>query len=506
MTDSTLLTSLRQSRLLWIAIACSGAAAHAQSPGASSFLGSSGYAPSAVSLPNAPEPGNVHTPATPIVRAVMPPAEQPFVLPRNFHIAPAATSSDTPEKISYYLSSTWSVRNLIEAMLIAGIPNISSAPVVPRGAFGGEDGFNAYSNAIQTWGSQNETVLRYHARRFEVGLTTAETRDLASNLALPLLLHQQAQYIPAPADAAFSDRMANAAESIVVTRNDDGMLVPNYSKLGGTVIAAFVGKSLADTLGAPELNTGHFVEKYVGYSLLGDLATNTAHELVRAARGPETGMYEMHGRATEDSYYPLSIGGKTIYWLHSTYTLRNFLTAGFIASIPAIPKRPLEPEPGEPSTWGNYPNFGAADFAYGDAMFSWKDTVEDKSRQFGRRFGGGLSEVETQDLLQNFVIPVAFDMDPRYIPLGSGYSAGQRAAHAFSSLVVGHTDSGNHMVNLPVLGGTVGAAFAAKEYYYPQIGAPELGTTSVLMRTISLNLAADGIYNVLSEFFGHRSY
>jgi hypothetical protein len=491
------LLSLRTSYCT-LALACiigAGNAALAQSAGDSMFGGSTANAPSATpsssastALPDAP------VSQTAMIRGAVKPVDQPLVLPKNFHISYAASRSNVPTKLSYYLGSAFSSRNLVEALLIAGVPNISSPPLRPDGnSF--ETGWDQYSDEITAWGKQNEVVLRTHAHRFEVGLATAETRQITSNLALP------------PLDSSFDERMENAAESIVVTRNDFGDRVPNYSKLGGTVLAAYLGKTVyAKQLGAPELDSGHFMMKYIGFSLLGDLATNTARELIRSARAPEMQMYEANGRSTEDSYYPLSMGGKVIYWLHSAYAPRNFLTAGFIASIPNIPKRPVEPEYYNPASWGTYTNYPAANQAYGEAMFAWKTTIENNARQFGRRFGGGLAEVETQDLLQNFAIPELFDMDPRYIPLGNGYSAGQRTEHAFSSLVVGHTDAGNKTVNLPLLGGTVGAAFAAKQFYYPQVGAPELANTSVLMRTVGLNLLADGVVNLMSEFFGHRSY
>lgn len=479
-----------------------GSLALAQESGSSMFGGHASPPPSSTSasLPDAP----VGT--APMVRGAMSKGEQPLVLPRNYQIAFASSRSNLPAKVRYYLGSTWSIRNLAEAFLIAGIPNITPAPPMPAG-MDFNSSWDIYTDQITRWGKQNEVTMRYHLHRMDVGLATVETRDLASNLVLPVLLHQQAQFIPAPLDASFSERMANAAESIVITQNDMGRRVPNYSKLGGTVAAALMAKEFyASALDAPELSTGRFALKYVGYSLLGDLATNTAHELIRSARVPEMQMYETNGRSTEDSYYPLSIGGKAIYWLHSTYSPRIFLTAGFIASLPSIPKRPVEPLQGNPSTWGIYPSYDEADVAYGSAMYAWKDSIEVKSRQLGRRFGGGLAEVESQQLLQNFIIPEAFGMDPRYIPLGNGHTAGQRTAHAFSSLFIGHMDSGNKTINLPVLGGTMGAAFAAKEIYYPQIGTPELATTSLLMRTVGLNLAADGLFNVLSEFFGHRSY
>ncbi len=504
MTDSAL-RALRKpcSSLLLVSATCFGAQAWAQSPGSAMF--SSFPAPS---LPDAPSA------TLPIVRGAMPAGEQSLVLPRNFRITPAAAKSNTPEKVSYYLHSTWQIRNFAEAMAVAGIPNITSAPCQPR-ALGCpnqpndleyEAAMDHYSDEIDAWRRVNEATLRYHGYRFGVGLATAETRDFFSNLVLPLALHQQAQYIPAPVNSDFSARMLNAAESIVVTHNDAGMLVPNYSKLGGTVAAAFLGKSLyANAFHAPELNSNHFAMRYIGYSLLGDLATNAAHELVRGALEPDLTYYNLHGRSTDDSYYPLSIGGKLVYWVRSTYAVRNFASAALIASMPTIPSEPVEPN-GDPATWNGYPNYESAYDHYGDTVLAWKDGLENNVRYHARRFAGGLSESETEMVLQNFALPVVFSMDPRYVPLGAGHSAGQRFAHAIEGLWVTHTDAGTRTVNLPVLGGTFGAALLAKEAYYPQLSVPALASTSVFAKTVGVNLAADALYNVIGEFLRHRGY
>ncbi|RRA49395.1 hypothetical protein D1Y84_15015 [Acidipila sp. EB88] len=438
------------------------------------------------------------------------PDAQPFHVPRNFRITPAAGRSRLPGKLSYYLHSTYSVRNLLEALAVAGVPEIPDPPLYPHpdGLSGGqyEEALQLYNDEITDWGHDTEAILRYRGRRAAVGLGTAETRDLLSNLVLPVALHQEARYLPAPINSDLSQRMWNALESIVVTRNDHGDMAPNYSKLGGTVGAAFIGKSVfADAFSAPELNSGHFVMHYVGYSLLGDLATNTAHELIRAAREPDASYFELHGRATEDSYYPLSAGGKVVYWAHSTYGLRSIVTAGLIAAIPPVYDRPKEPT-GDPSTWGIYPTYQEAYDNWGEATLLWKDNLEDTLRYHGRRLIGGFSEVESQLILQNLLVPEIFGMDPRYIPLGSDHPAGQRLAHAFTSIVIGHTDAGTRTLNLPVLGGTVGAAVLAKEVYYPQLGAPALASGSMFARTLSLNFIADGIYNLASEFLRHHDY
>jgi hypothetical protein len=438
----------------------------------------------------------------------------PLALGRNFHIAPAATQSDVPEKVSYYLHSAVSVRNVAEAIAIGGVPNITAAPAQPlaptdsslESAKTYQDQMTAYGDAMDVWRRTNDVTLRYHSARIEVGLATAETRDFLSNLALPVALHQQAQYLPAPIDASFGGRMWNALSSIVVTRNDEGYLVPNYSKLGGTVAAAYLGKSLyASTFNAPELDSGHFVEHYVGYSLLGDLATNAAHELVRAARQPDMSMYALKGGASDDSYSPLSLGGKVILWGQSTYSLRNFVSGALMAGVPQVSDQPVEPQPGIITTQQEADTYNNAYQAWGTAELAWKQNLESDLRYRERKFIGGFSESETQMLGQNLVLPIALDMDPRYLPLGPGNGAGRRIGHALRGLVLTHMDSGAMTVNAPLLGGTVGAAYLARELYYPRLGVPELEPNAVLVKTIGLNLVADALGNLYTEFFGRAA-
>ena len=498
---------MRSSRKLYLSLLLGTAswASHgwAQLSSTSSFLGQP--APEPAPLPDAP----LTKPA--IVRGVMPATEQPLVLPRNFRLTPGASRTNMPGKVSYYLSSTWSLRNLLEALAVAGVPQITTAPVRPMSQDANyQQELDNYGHQLDSWFQVNETTLRYHADRFGVGLATAETRELFSNLVLPVGLHQQARYLPAPVNSDFSERMENAVASIVVTRSDAGALVPNYSKLGGTVAAAFLGKALyASAFHAPELDSNHFVAHYVGYSLLGDMATNVAHELIRAAREPDMTYYNLHGRATDDSYYPLSLGGKVVYWARSTYAPRVFITAALIGGLPdlhLIQNRPQDPVYNNPGTWNGDPTYNQAYNDYGQDLLTWKDQVENNARYHARRLAGGASEAETQTLLGNLAIPVLFDVDPRYVPLGAGYSSGERFGHALEGLVVSHTDSGAKTVNLPVLGGTVGAAFLAKEVYYPQLGTPALETNAVLAKTLCLNFAADAIYNVIGEFLRHRDY
>lgn len=418
-------------------------------------------------------------------------------------------------KLNYYLRSTISFRNFLEAGFIAGIPNLPTAPSQPQppatitidGVQDYADAMDAYGDAMDVWRRSSEDELRYRASRFEVGLATAETRQLLSNLVIPIALHQDPRYVPAYIDGSFGQRMWHAVSAIAITRSNSGRLVPNYSKIGGTIAAAYLGKAVyAKELDVPQLQTGHFVRHYIGYSLAGDVATNVGRELVRTAVKPDIEMYDSRGAATEDSYYPISVGGKFFFWARSTYGLRNFIQGALMAGIPDIPDQPDEPPVPNITTEEQALAFDAIFVQYGKDIQAWRDNLEGDVRYHERRLIGGVSESETQQFLANFAVPVMVGMDPRYIPLGPGHSAGSRMGNAFSSVAIGHMDSGRRMVNLPILMGTVGAAFIAKELYYPKLGVPELESNRVLAKTIGFNLAADGLLNLVGEFFMHKGY
>jgi hypothetical protein len=462
-------------------------------------------------LPSAP---SAHF-AEPEAGAIAPTSASGTNVPKSYRPAMPVTTLTWGMKLDWYLRSTVSFRNFLEAGFLAGIPNLPSAPSQPQppatitidGVQNYANAMDAYGDAMDDWRRSSEDELRYRGRRFGVGLATAETRQLLSNFVLPVALHQDPRYVPAYIDGTFGQRMWHAVSAIAVTRSNSGHLVPNYSKLGGTVAAAFIGKDVyAKEFDVPQLETGRFVGHYIGYSLAGDLATNVGRELVRTAIKPDIEMYSSQGVATQDSYYPLSVGGKFFYWARSTYGLRNFIQGALMAGIPDIPDQPEQPPVPVITTEEEALAFDAIFVQYGKDIQAWRDNLEDDVRYHERRLIGGFSESETQQFLANFALPTALGMDPRYIPLGPGHSAGSRMGNAFSSVVIGHMDSGSKMVNMPLLGGTVGAAFMAKDLYYPKLGVPELESNRVLAKTIGLNFVADGLLNVFSEFFIRKGF
>ncbi len=428
----------------------------------------------------------------------------------QYRPAPALNGSHGGTTVRYYLGSTGSFRNFLEAGLIAGIPNLPSAPAQPQPpanlnyATGKayEEAMAAYGKGMDDWRRSSEVELRYRGRRLATGLATAETRMALSNLVLPLALRQDPRYRPASMEEAFAQRIGHAAASLVVTRSYNGSLQPNYSKLLGTAGAAYLGsKVYAKEFDVPQLQTGRFVARYVGYSLAGDLATNVGRELVRTAIQPDIAMRAMHGESTQDSYYPLSVGGKFVYWAHSTYALRNFAQAALIAGRPTVPNQPAFPNAPAINNAQEELAYDAVLQQYGRDVQAWRDNLEEDVRYHARRAIGGFGESETQMFLTNFFLPVTLGMEPRYIPLGAGHSARARMGSALGWIVIGRTDSGRKMVNLPLLAGTAGAAFLAEQVYYPKLGTDRLERGSVTGRTIGFNLAADALGNILHELF-----
>jgi hypothetical protein len=482
---------MRSSQLLAVAFVCALAPAMAVADDSTPKSDSTAPVAAAAAAVERPTQKTYHQPATPLAQ-------------------PGAGA-----KIGYYLHSAASFRNFLDAGFIAGIPNLPSAPVQPPPPANYDiptmieykDAMTTYGYGMDDWRRASEDELRYRQHRLETGLATAETRDFLGNLVLPLALRQHAQYIPASFDENLGLRLGHAFASAVVTRSDSGRLVPNVSKWGGIIGSAYIAKSFyADQFNAPELNSNHFVAHYIGYSIAGDVATNLGHELVRGMTRSDIENYMTQGTATQGEYYPLSFGGKLVYWGRSAYAPRNFIQGALIAGIPDIQDMPEFPAQPVITNQDQLLAYDKVLVRYGMDVQSWRDNLENNVRYHEHRLIGGFGESETQQFLSNFFVPVATRMDPRYIPLGTGHSFGARLGNAFTGVAVGHMDSGRRMVNLPVVVGTLGAAFIAKQAYYPMLNTPSLESNRVLGKTVGFNLAGDALLNVLGEFLHHSSY
>ena len=426
---------------------------------------------------------------------------------------PAPASNPALQNAKYYLLSTWSFRNFLEAGFIAGIPNLTTAPVQPQtpatinqatiSAY--ESAMSQYGAGMDDWRRNNETELRYRGRRFGFGLATAETRDLLSNFLLPTVLRQDPRYIPPSLGLSAGSRIGFAAESVFVTRDNAGRRVPNFSKLAGTAGAALIAKHLyADRLGVHELNSNQFVWRYIGYSLAGDVATNVAHELFRSFVRQDLIRLNEEGRATEDNYYPLSTAGTLGFWARSTFAPRNFVVGALMAGVPNVQSEPTYPAAPTSDTKGTEIAYAEAVAQYGTAIEDWRRTTDEDVRYHGKRFVGGFSESETQQFLSNCLIPLTLRMDPRYISTGPHHNAGMRIRNAIAQLAVSRANSGGRMINLPLIGGTFGAALIAQHLYYAQLGVPELANNRLVGKTVGFNLTGDLLLNIAHEFLPHH--
>ena len=259
-------------------------------------------------------------------------------------------------------------------------------------------------------------------------------------------------------------------------------------------------------MGVPRLNSNRFVWRYLGYSVAGDEATNIAHELIRASLSPDLTPIVAEGNATESNYYPLSTTAVVLSWARSTYAPRNFIQGALIAGLPNLPSEPVYPAKPSLDSKAAEIAYANAVLQYGTDMENWRRTTDVGVRYRGRRFLGGFSESETQEFLAHCLLSLTFRTDSRFIPSGSDQSVPSRLGNAFTQVVVAHTNSGNRILNAPLLGGTVGAAFLAQHLYYAQLGVPELATNSLTARTIGFNLAGDVLLNVIREFAPRRSF
>jgi len=446
-------------------------------------------------------------------RSLAPSGANSGATPSGVSIPPIRSGSPLARDIRYYAQSTWSPRNFADAALVAGVPRLNTAPIQPQAPsvideenlISYSEEMEQYSTGMDDWRQSTEVELRYRARRFGFGLATAETRDLLSNLVLPAALRQDPRYLPASLNLGMGSRLAYAAESIFVTRDNAGRPVPNYAKWIGTVGAAVIAKHLyADRLGVPELNSNRLVWRYAGYSLAGDAATNVAHELLRASLKPDLTHIETEGDATEGHYYPLSRTGTLVCWARGIYGPRNFIQGGLVAGLPDIANEPVYPAQPPIDNKQDEITYGVAVMQYGIDMQSWRRSTDEELRYRGTRFIAGFSESETQQFLGNLVLPLSFRIDPRFIPSGGGSGLGSRFGNAFKEIAFARTNAGSQTLNLPLLGGTVGSAFLAQHLYYDRLGVPELTTNRVLAKTIGFNLTGDLLLNVVHEFLPHH--
>jgi len=198
-------------------------------------------------------------------------------------------------------------------------------------------------------------------------------------------------------------------------------------------------------------------------------------------------------------YIPRKSGNTFAYFAGSLFSVRNLIEASLVASTPDLPKAPTQPQPPPVLDAISGPAYETALTNYGTAVTVWSEETENELRIRGRRAGVGLAVSESRNVLQNFILPLPFRINPRYQPANLESSFGVRMGHAIISPFVTQTRHGTHVPNIPKLGGTVGAAFAGQREYAHLFDAPELNTTSFLEKEIAFPLAGDIATNVARE-------
>jgi hypothetical protein len=149
-------------------------------------------------------------------------------------------------------------------------------------------------------------------------------------------------------------------------------------------------------------------------------------------------------------------------FVKSTYSPYTFATAAIGASWSQL--------------WDDWPT-------YGGGMSGW-----------GKRYGATLANTDGRRFFNNFLFPVMFRQDPRYLP-SNKHGMLSRAWYASTRVVVGRGDDGNSMFNysefLSVL-----AISSIQNSYYPE---RERGFPDTLGRFAG-GLSSDVTGNILKEF------
>jgi len=475
----------------------------------------------AAELPDAPTP-NLQPYASP--QQFSQPTEGPGP---SYTLPPEVPPLNFGRFLGNYVSSAFSFRNLVDMTLVAGIPNIPSTPALPQAPVGGFNATNCaitlpanqnactvyynsmdtYKTQITAWQDTSENNLRYVGRRAAVGVAASESRYLLGNLILPLALREDPRYRPASFKDGFAERMLHAVDSVAITKTWGGRTTVNFAKLGSTAAAAYLaGSFLPNEARAPELKKTEFMMKYGLYSLAGDAATNVARELIRTAVRKDLENFRSQGESTEIHYYPLTMSGKFASWLQYTYSPRHLVEGALMSGLPqinSIPQYPTEPTITTTSQAIAYANQVAA---YSTQVQQWRDGLEENVRYHMNRALGGVAESETEGALKYFFLPAMFNMEGRYIRESGSGPFGLRLAHPFVSLIVTRMNSGRHMVNIPELGGTAGAAYIAQEIIYPDMNLDRLSRSTVAYKTMEFNLAGDVLMNMIREFVPRRAF
>ena len=134
-------------------------------------------------------------------------------------------------------------------------------------------------------------------------------------------------------------------------------------------------------------------------------------------------------------------------------------------------------------------------------LFAGWYQLEDQNPSFGqgmtgysRRLAAAFGDQAIGNMMAEGVMPSLLHEDPRYFRVGEG-SKRKRVLSALEQIMVTRTDSGGRTFNFSEWGGNAVAAAISNAWY------PDTRTASENVEKLLLQCAADGISNVLKEFW-----
>ncbi|MBZ5576937.1 MAG: hypothetical protein LAP40_10295 [Acidobacteriia bacterium] len=134
-------------------------------------------------------------------------------------------------------------------------------------------------------------------------------------------------------------------------------------------------------------------------------------------------------------------------------------------------------------------------------LFAGLYQMEDRNPSFGQGMAGYSRRLATSygdqvisNMMTEGVMPSLLHEDPRYFRMSRG-SKGRRLLSAFGQILVTRTDSGRRTFNFAEWGGNAVATAVSNAWY------PDTRTASENLEKLVVQCAADGLSNVLKEFW-----
>lgn len=115
---------------------------------------------------------------------------------------------------------------------------------------------------------------------------------------------------------------------------------------------------------------------------------------------------------------------------------------------------------------------------------------------FGKCYASALADADDSSFLGDYLFPVWWHQDPRYFPLGDGYSIPSRIWYSLTRVFIAKSDHGGWTFASAATAGTIIAAVASN-LYYPKSDRG-VGLTS---SRIAWDLGGTAIFNLEAEFW-----